>query len=250
MKKIIFMAYSIIFLFYFNIVESMKYRSMSLEVSWYCALNNIEAFGAQSVGVWKNNGIMGQYSSADMPLAIKQLKTNYDVESMLGYCREYFISSQKINTLFPLREDNISSEELKIFYQKNVEKIKHDLNISESQAQQLSFVVCANVNWKDYHTIVNSFLGNKEGNTISMGLTHRYTIEDAYIILHMRPYFWFFRKFNKKEQDMYTNLIAGALNRIIHIENYEPIILGEHFNRQTVLKSVVEDYFNKFIIKK
>lgn len=96
--------------------------------------------------------------------------------------------------------------------------------------------------------ILDSVLRNNDGKRLSMGLSHEYSLEEAYIILHMHPSFRFWDHISQEKWDTYVNMVAGALNTVTN--DGKAISLRENFNRQAILKAVVEEYFNKFLLDK
>lgn len=221
-------------------------EGMSTKILGYRELKRFRAFSEISTGIWRNGGVTGEYSARDSSLAVAQLNADYDVESMLGYCRSHFLYSVRLNEMPQLDEENISSRAMKAFYRRNVKKIQADVQASEEQAKKLAFVTCFDISWRNCLKIFDSVLGNSEKKW-SMGLSHYYSIEEAYLILHMHPYFVFWGKL-AGNSEKYVNMIAGALNAIVH--DGAAITLREHFDRRNVLKAVVEDYFDKFILNK
>lgn len=223
--------------------EKMGYR-------WVC---NRSVFSSGSIDdKWKDDGINGRYSPRSILPIVKQLRKNeYDINSMLGCGRCYFIWQQNINYLPFLSKDNIRGDAMKMFYENRVNKIKSDIKVSDEEARKLAFVVCSNVSWGECRRIFGDFLGNRDNKyTLSMGLTHKYTLEEAYIILHIRPSYWFWGGPTTKELEMYTNLIAGALNAVTQGGASSNITLDENFSREETLRSIIRAFFDKFISKK
>lgn len=223
-------------------------KGMSTEALGYRTSKRLDSFGSVSTKTWKNDGVAGRYNLCDTSSVLFRFNEAFDIESLLGYCRCHFIYSVRLDSTFQLTELNISGNVMKAFYERNVKKIEADIKLSEKQAKKLAFVTCFDVGWKECMKILDSVLGNNDRKILSMGLSHEYSLEEAYIILHMHPSFRFWDHISQEKWDTYVNMVAGALNTVTN--DGKAISLKEPFNRQTVLKSVVEKYFNKFLLNK
>ena len=225
-------------------------KSIPTKALGYRDLKRVAFFGKESTGVWNNGGVAGGYSLRDGSLAVKQLgdEQRRDIESLLGYCRCHFIYSVRLDSTLQLNESNISGNAMKAFYERNVKNIESDTKISKKQAKKLAFVTCFEAGWKECMKILDSVLKNSDGKRLSMGLSHKYSLEEAYIILHMHPSFMFWNHISREEWDAYVNVVAGALNTVTN--GGEAIPLREYFNRQAVLVAVVGEYFGKFLLDK
>lgn len=218
-----------------------------IDIAGYREVRRFKCFASIANSAWKNDGIAGKYSSSHRLIALAHFNTDCDTESLLGFCRSFFLCSTRLASAKQLRVENISGDALRALYQKNVKSIQSDLNVSNEEAQKLAFITCFDASWSECIDALNSVLGNGR-NRRSMGISHKYSLEDAYVILHMHPnvYFWHYFTSPSEDMELYVNAIAGALNTIM---NSNPIILDEHFNRQTVLKLIVREYFDKFILQ-
>lgn len=245
------LVYSCTFLCCLGAVHASELFDRKVDYRWS---QNTKVFRSSSTGEWKNRGITGQYSSSDMPLVVKQLRQGeYDIGSMLGYCRCCFIWLQNINNLPHLSKDGIRAEAMRVFYQNRVNKIKFDLRISDEEAQKLAFVVSSSVSWRACRDLFNDFLGSAKNSAVPTGLTHSYTLEEAYIILHVRPTFLLWGP-TAKEFEIYTNLIAGALNAVTSektdsTKKAKKAVLDKESGREGTLKSIVRAFFDRFIFK-
>ncbi len=228
-------------------------REIPFSAIGYRLLNHINAFDSGPSKSWKDDGIQGKYSSdsSTKELAVqKWQERSFDVESMLGYCRTNFTGSQTLGRLPLLQPDNIRTEKLRDFFECNKDYMKTKFGLSETNAQKLAFVTCFDVNAKTFREILISISGNRNGDVVKGGLTRSYTLEEAYVILHMHPRFHFWESFSKDERMVYVNLIAGALNAIIHGGDGSTIQINDRCPDPCVaLKSVVDSYFEKFIVK-
>lgn len=250
MKKKFMLFYTIVVVFNCGFSSCVN-RDIPVYAASYRALHNFAAFGSEQVGIWKDRGILGGYTARNKNLATQEWKKeSFNIESMLGYCRENFICSQSLSCSLSLNPENMKTEKLRDFFECNKDYMKTKFGLSETNAQKLAFVTCFDVNAKTFREILISISGNRNGDVVKGGLTRSYTLEEAYVILHMHPRFHFWESFSKDERMVYVNLIAGALNAIIHGGDGSTIQINDRCPDPCVaLKSVVDSYFEKFIVK-
>ncbi len=183
---------------------------------------------------WQSHGILGRYCGRSTEAVRQKLKSfSYSpvpTDSLIGFCKAHFVLSLNIMHYWSLPLDSSRlSEQLGLIWQKNATTIQSTVKeITEEQAQKMAFVTVTDTTWSEC-------IGACRSVATEGPFSHKYSLEDALMILHMYPQIGFFEKYWIPSEDMefYTNCVAGALNSLMDIP--EACVL---FNRREPYPSV------------
>ena len=182
----------------------------------------------------KNNGMFGEYylaSIKDVRQRVRSfLSDPVPTDSLIGFCKAHFVLSLLWKNCWSLRPDPSKlNEQLYFIWQKGTKDILSNAEgATEEQARKLAFATVVDTTWIECINACRSVA--TEG-----PFSHKYSLEDALMILHMYPQIGFFEKYWIPSEDMefYTNCVAGALNSLMDIP--EACVL---FNRREPYPSV------------
>ena len=251
MKKA-FLFYTVFFELVF-VKTGAGMENASILALAHSALTNLNIFTTRGVGGWQETGILGRYNIEDKARVDIERLNRDNVESMLGYCRAYFVGSHYETAEYwkqipELKHENITKGALKKYHEKVCINMMREYGGTAYQANVFAFITSTDVSVAESRRIFNDFLGNTD-HVISNGLTHKYTLEDAYIILHMHPRVHWWSSYTSKDHEVYVNLIAMALKTLVNGGEFQ-MTISQNFDRTAVLESVVKDYFSRFILSK
>lgn len=230
MIQVLFLVLSF-FLSIDSSATSLDIKSLGIKFAVVSTSNIVKISESHIMG-WRDNAIWGAYDTKlDLRRVVEFLNEsdseNMDISrflSILGCCKVNIVLSENQESLFKTINLDFFDKTFKQFPQqvqkqlnKDIKEHKKYLNGREDQkvviAKKLVLLGVVSVSWKDMMSMLTTIGEKAEGGTV---LTKQYSLEQALLILHMKPkipLMW--GKPGLSEQLVYAQYIAGAMATVL-----------------------------------